>query len=226
MMKKFSMLELLVVIASIGILVSILLPSLLKSRLKTKTAVCMSNLKQNGTGFALYGKNNNQILPKRQYENQTSLGHHAYRRDDDYMGLGLLAKDEYVHGRVFYCPAREDEVTMDGNRIDIIPRYNKRQNRASPGCAGWDYQGRDKWRGDYDYRNSYEGRRMRLTDDGDLMLAADHWYLGFAKFYHQNQNVSVLYLGGHVSLVAIPYIDISYSNLSDTDSKITALFED
>ncbi|MCH2208096.1 MAG: prepilin-type N-terminal cleavage/methylation domain-containing protein [Lentisphaerales bacterium] len=42
-MKKFTLMELLIVIAIIGILTSILLPSLHKAREKTKSAVCKSN---------------------------------------------------------------------------------------------------------------------------------------------------------------------------------------
>ena len=45
-MKKFTLLELLIVIAIITILLSLLMPSLGKAREKTKRVVCMSNLKQ------------------------------------------------------------------------------------------------------------------------------------------------------------------------------------
>ncbi|MCM8529616.1 MAG: type II secretion system GspH family protein, partial [Lentisphaeraceae bacterium] len=45
-MKKFTLIELLIVIAIIGILVSILLPSLNKARDVSKNAVCLSNVDQ------------------------------------------------------------------------------------------------------------------------------------------------------------------------------------
>lgn len=61
-MKKFTLLELLVVVAVIGILVSLLLPSLAKSREITRRAVCKSNLKQCGIASTLYAESNDSRL--------------------------------------------------------------------------------------------------------------------------------------------------------------------
>ena len=53
-MKAFTLIELLVVVAIIGILLSILLPSLHKAREASYNAVCISNLKQIGLKSTLY----------------------------------------------------------------------------------------------------------------------------------------------------------------------------
>lgn len=62
-MKKFTLIELLMVIAIIGILASMLLPSLQKARAATITAVCMNNQKQLGIAFMNYTDSNNGQLP-------------------------------------------------------------------------------------------------------------------------------------------------------------------
>ena len=62
-MNKFTLIELLVAIAIIGILVSILLPSLQDYREKTKSAVCKSNQRQIGmAAFSWSSKNDGWAL--------------------------------------------------------------------------------------------------------------------------------------------------------------------
>ena len=62
-MKKFTLIELLIVTAVIGILVSILMPSLGTAREKAKRVVCLSNQQQMYRNTAIWSKNNNHSLP-------------------------------------------------------------------------------------------------------------------------------------------------------------------
>ena len=60
---KFTLIELLIVVAIIGILVTILMPSLDKAKEAARRAVCKSNLKQMGTASTIYAKNNKGLVP-------------------------------------------------------------------------------------------------------------------------------------------------------------------
>ena len=59
----FTLIELLVVIAIIGILASLLMPSLQKAREKTYMAVCGSQQKQQGASIIMYTDTNDGYLP-------------------------------------------------------------------------------------------------------------------------------------------------------------------
>ncbi|MCM8532277.1 MAG: type II secretion system GspH family protein [Lentisphaeraceae bacterium] len=61
--NKFTLIELLVVVAIIGILCTLLMPSLGRARAAAKRAVCMSNQKQIGIAFMSYTGSNNGQLP-------------------------------------------------------------------------------------------------------------------------------------------------------------------
>ena len=115
-MKKFTLIELLIVVAVIALLMSILLPSLSRARESAMLAVCMSQLKQVGVGFGLYAKNNKGYFPPAATDGSPGAAYIGKISYDDqlaaYMGRKLTAaqinQSFLTHAqagdKIFLCP--------------------------------------------------------------------------------------------------------------------------
>lgn len=110
-MKKFSLIELLVVVAIIGILASLLMPSLSKSRAQSRAAVCKNNLKQAGLALYMYAEDNNDSLMTNVHYN-TIAGKYVFG-DVTEGALHQVNKGEYGYvenylgdsDEAYFCPA-------------------------------------------------------------------------------------------------------------------------
>lgn len=94
--RSFTLIEFLVIMAVIGILTSILLPSLRNSRMKVKSSVCLNNLNQIGLGASLYAMNNSYRFPY----------YHRNRNGDVWFRSPLrpyLGNDENIQKQIQRC---------------------------------------------------------------------------------------------------------------------------
>lgn len=95
---RFTLLELLIVIAIIAILASLLLPGLGKSKDLVRMTACSNNLRQTGSAFNLYNNDYNEHYPQYSYGTYASGGGSWITR--------LVRTCGYIPGKVFVCPKR------------------------------------------------------------------------------------------------------------------------
>ena len=104
----FTLIEILVSVAIIALLISILLPSLARAREQARGSVCLSNLKQVGTGLTLYLADSKGRYPMHSSlkSQTTALGRPRTRWPDS---LNRLMRSEAVYD----CPDLSDTQRLD-----------------------------------------------------------------------------------------------------------------
>ena len=106
--RGFTLIEVLVVVAIIALLLSILLPSLAHARVQAKASVCLSNLKQVGTGLTMYVTQNRDRYPMHSSlkSKTTALGK-PRTRWPDYLHRHMKNKEIYA------CPTLTQQQRAD-----------------------------------------------------------------------------------------------------------------
>ncbi len=125
--KGFTLIELLVVIAIIGILASMLLPSLAKAKIRAQRVKCSANVKQIGSAFGAFADDNNQRYPwLLEVKDQTAqglVGNAAYSTDTLLGAAGV--KSTLGTAKILVSPLDPD---LQGNndgvdlaRVNVVP---------------------------------------------------------------------------------------------------------
>jgi prepilin-type N-terminal cleavage/methylation domain-containing protein len=111
--RGFTLIEVLVVVAIIGLLVAILIPSLSKAREQAKRTLCASNQKQMMSGIHMYATAHKGSIPSsiRAFnQGLTWLVYQNHGKPPDpaegYVHHGLLYASRLIkERRIFYCPS-------------------------------------------------------------------------------------------------------------------------
>jgi prepilin-type N-terminal cleavage/methylation domain-containing protein/prepilin-type processing-associated H-X9-DG protein len=107
--KAFTLLELLVVVAIIGILASFLLPALSRARQKARTTACANNLRQIGLATHLYCDENDDSLPFAWYSDpDPKINNFQALLMPVIYGVGFDGYQDFEYG-AFACPTRMNE---------------------------------------------------------------------------------------------------------------------
>ncbi len=158
----FTLIELLVVVAIIGLLISILVPSLSAARSQSKVAVCRGNLKSLGELIILYSQNNDDCIPRGPHfgpdpgnpllapyiaTNQLWMGNSfsatfggvTWNNPPQYIGLGLAVQQKGKTGNDFLFSPGDEQNHMDEESpkigvdgVDAYGSYIYRQGDMLP----------------------------------------------------------------------------------------------
>ena len=141
-LRKFSLIELLVVVAIIGILSSLLLPSLGKAREKAKVAVCTNHLKQIAVANALYLDDSDGYFPAADAGTGKSwddlLGQYDGRNfsESDMTTGGQWGQQNWnIEPGIYACPLDSRSFTGYGNYT--LRTYGPTQSFVWPTGGEW-----------------------------------------------------------------------------------------
>ena len=219
MSKKiyFTLLELLIAIAVIGILVTLLLPSLRKSREHAQIAVCMSNQSQIAKAVFLYcSKNNMKMDWRKNHQKWIENGDLLTQADSSaYWGVSyahLMGDVSRVYpdiAKIFTCPKAEE--------VDPWVDYEVNGQYTTYGFNGVSYNGERQFFDNNAYTGSASKPILSVESPADLILTQDayesmldgngdtpisltQWPNNTNEYFRHLERTVVLWFDGHATL--------------------------
>ena len=122
-MRKFTLVELLIVIGIIAILLTLLLPSLSRSREMARRSVCLSNLSQMNRALMLYSKSYDEYVPRDAYSNASDGETFTFYLILPFLGIEKKVVEKSLEGfeilfkelkgeQLFTCPSFESNLDL------------------------------------------------------------------------------------------------------------------
>lgn len=152
--RKFSLIEMLVVISIIFILVSILLPSLGRSKKMARRAICVSNLKQWSVALISYASDNNGYLINYNGDGATSAWSYGEKNNpQDYnieaFGYNMVTVRNHLgpYGlgwKIAWCPDGFYQQGLTDDTEDVYKSRNGNPSKSWNPEQWWNYGAPDK----------------------------------------------------------------------------------
>ena len=217
MSKCFTLIELLIVIAIIGILASILMPSLSKSREIVLTTSCMNNQRNIMLAVKMYAEENNSKFDWRKNHQKWIDGGVELTQSDNeaYWGVSYSTylsngADYQTTAKVFKCPKSEE--------VDPWVDFEINGQYTTYGFNGVSY---NNTRAFFDDTGSYTGAAAKnystienpselilmhdsyesmLDGNGDTPVSLTQWSDKRIEYFRHLGKMSVLWLDGHATI--------------------------
>ena len=209
--RAFTLVELLVVIAVIGILAALLLPVLSTAKEKVKRTTCQNNLRQINLGVRMYCDDSSDVSPVAKYPAM------AYKKlMKNYVGLNGHSSPQ---DRIFDCPA--DTFHYYDSRINGSLCFT---NLSQHEQAGFDYS--SYWFNGMNVRHWLGIAGLKISSIKDplkTVLVAEtpaffpySWHqprLGEGPMFNDAKNM-VSFVDGHANYIKIYYQEVPGNSLA------------
>gem|GEM_PF-2474276 len=201
--RAFTLIELLTVIAIIGILAAILIPVVGAVRERARASVCLSNMRQIGLGVQMHQADHGERTPGFTRENNPTSSTTVYAIHG--LGGGLVAPPigfgyDYIDDtEVFFCPGQPNVYRGDGPAND---HWSSRWGDPAMGYL-WFWQATDNIE-----RNTSEVREENRNNVLFMDLANEGWLdlYNFLEVPH-GETVHAYRLGGNISAIPRRIVD-------------------
>lgn len=239
-MKKFTLIEILVVVAIIGILASFLMPVLSKARKQARIAVCTSNQKQINVALVMFTDDNDGYVPKPNnnvsWDDMLSGYDGRETLKDTQKTSTVLPKSTFGddYGQVYRCPLYEVTTVANVEMSYATSLFHKAEPKSQwftgQGLMGFNYAARlsDATMPAetimlFDFNRSSSFTRMGRMND-NMVRATDlekYETLESDGMMHGFYEVNYLFVDGHVKSMdfystLIPYGATSAWNVEGT----------
>ena len=217
--QRFTLIELLIVIAIIAILAGMLLPALSKTKITAQGASCVNQLGQMGKAWSLYLQDFNDLYPNASYIAADAEG------DNLVTSYGRIWSDKiayYLFPKVKTSLATGVKRHKELNYIFLCPSQTHWKKGV---CSRYDVK--DIFCGSYGFNTSYLSKRAsRVKNNSKNMLVSEHRQIdnrlcpNYDLNYWVNRNfvgasdVTIVYPYHHASKVKMLFGDF---HVGDTD---------
>jgi len=120
---SFTLIEMLVVIAIIGILASLLFPALNRAISATKTISCANNIRQVSQAFIIYSNDNNGRIPPRYVNTGDYLW--TYYLAGKMLDMRYEQSGQYISLLLLVCPEQESNILKANLAWYMSPHYGR-----------------------------------------------------------------------------------------------------